>query len=102
MRRSIVVLIFSILIVGAFAAPAFAQLRDPFDPLISTNGTVEPGAQPDDGTSPDVVVPPDRSEQGMPNTGQDSNTWLVLAYGLICAGATALVVARSRRPITLR
>ena len=102
MRRTVVVLIFSIFILGAFAAPALAQLRDPFDPLVSTDGTVEPGAQPDDGTPPEVVVPPDRSEQGLPNTGQDSNTWMVLAYGLICAGATALVVARSRRPITLR
>jgi LPXTG-motif cell wall-anchored protein len=45
---------------------------------------------------------PDNGNDGLPNTGGNVMSWWVVAYGLLAAGATSLLVAWSRRPISLR
>jgi hypothetical protein len=107
MRKAIVVLLAGLLLLVAFAAPAFA-LRDPFDPVVDltpeTAGGGGGGGE-EEATTPDAVVggtevggSATRSET-LANTGSDVEPWLVVAYGLIAVGAAAVVLARTGSPV---
>jgi hypothetical protein len=109
MRRSLATFAASLFLLLVVAAPAFAHERDPFDPAISSNN-VQPGPNNNDsngdGTNGDgtPVGPSDHTggRDNLPSTGRGVDAWVVLSYGLIAAGATALGVARMRRPLTYR
>ena len=77
MRKAIVVLLAGLVLVVAFAAPAFA-LRDPFDPVVDL--TPEAGG----------------------GGGGASEPWLVVAYGLIAVGAAAVVLSKTFTPVRLK
>ena len=102
MRRTLLLTGVVLLLAVAFAGPAAAQARDPFSPVVTEGDTPnlpgEPGVQP----LPNVNPNPDPGVEGLPNTGATQTNWWVVAYGLLAAGSTALLVAWSRRPISLR
>ena len=103
MRRALVLLTSVLFLICASAGIASAQLRDPFQPVISDDGVVQPdnGGNSDGNMIPDVG-PFNGGDDELPFTGSDTSGWVVLAYGLIAGGATAICVARARRPISLR
>lgn len=112
MRR--LTLLAAILAVSAVAAPALAQERDPFEPLVgpTADGAGDPGAggQGDGGTDDGEAGAGDGATDGdaaapdgeLPNTGVDPAPWLVLAYALIAAGVAALVLGRLFAPPSRR
>lgn len=108
MRRSLAILAAVLFLSLLVSAPAFAQVRDPFDPLVTDEGNGAPG--PDNqGTIDSDGSPFDgdtngntNEDEGLPDTGSEMDGWLVLSYGLLAAGATAICVAQMRRPISLR
>ncbi len=87
-----VVLAFVALVV--LAAPAAAQLRDPFDPAIdpdaatttTTTGTTTDAGQP--------VTQPAATTDTLSNTGADLQGWIVVAFGIMAVGAAALYLFR--------
>lgn len=112
MRR--LTLLAAVLAVSAVAAPALAQERDPFEPLVdpTADGAGDAGAggqddgATDDGSTDDGDGAADgdaaASDGELPNTGVDPVPWLVLAYALIALGAAALVLARVFAPASRR
>ena len=91
-------------LVGVFtvvflAAPAAAQeLRDPFDPLLTTGGSDTTGTVTSD---PPVSTPPTDTPlenptptDNLPTTGSDPKSWLALGYFLLAAGTTLIAMAR--------
>ena len=76
-----------------FAAPAAAQLRDPFAPAIAPQGTV---ATTTDTTSTGDTQPirPAPVTDALANTGADLQGWIVVAVAMIGVGAGALYVFR--------
>ncbi|MEA2498161.1 MAG: hypothetical protein QOH26_566 [Actinomycetota bacterium] len=104
MRRSLVVSGIFLLLVVFVSGPASAQVRDPFAPVV-TEGGVAPQPNAPGGVDPipnGAPFDPDNGNDGLPNTGGNVMSWWVVAYGLLAAGATSLLVAWSRRPISLR
>ena len=99
MRKSIAVLLTALAAVVLITAPALA-LKDPFDPLVepdSTSGSTTTGSTTTV-DEPAVVTDDTPFSDGMPNTGADTASWLVLSHVLVVAGGAALVLAWSRRP----
>lgn len=87
--------------VALFAVPAFAQARDPFEPLVSEEsaGTTTVDTNGDTTTTGTTEDPfEENGSDGLPNTGSDPSTWLVAAYGLVVLGAGAIVLARISHP----
>ena len=100
MRRTLLLLAAAAIAVLAVAAPAGAQARDPFDPLIDENvttGTVD-GTTTVDGQTDDVVDTVVETER-LANTGSDVEPWLVVAYTLVAMGGAALALSRTRAPV---
>ena len=108
MRKAIVVLLAGLVLVVAFAAPAFA-LRDPFDPVIDLTpeaeggggggGAAEEGATT---TGDEIGAQVNRAvtqAETLANTGSEVEPWLVMAYGLIAVGAAAVVVSKTSTPV---
>ena len=92
-------------LVGVFtvlflAAPATAQeLRDPFDPLLTTGGsdTTDPVTSDTPVTTPPTDTPlenPTPPTDNLPTTGSDPRSWLALGYFLLAAGTTMIAMAR--------
>jgi hypothetical protein len=97
------------------AGPASAQ-RDPFDPVTGPQNdssqedeSTQGGGvfeEPEDeagGTVEEPEVDPNQNQDDngsdvLANTGTDISGWLVLAYGLIVAGGSAVLVGRTWRP----
>ncbi len=82
------------------AAPAFAQARDPFDPLVtqSSGSSAGGGGGSETGdTTPQGDVAP-AAEDALPATGADTSVWLGLAYVLVALGAGALVLSKVYAP----
>jgi hypothetical protein len=105
MRKAIVVLLAGLLLVVAFAAPAFA-LRDPFEPAVDlTPETGAGGAEEEGATTADVggggteLGGTATPSETLANTGSDVEPWLVVAYGLIAVGAAAVVLSRTFSPV---
>ncbi len=81
--------------------PAFAQARDPFDPLVTQENagttTVDTTGDTTTDTTQDPVFQENGSD-GLPDTGSDPSAWLVAAYGLVVLGVAAIVLARISHP----
>jgi hypothetical protein len=108
MRKAIVVLLAGLVLVVAFAAPAFA-LRDPFDPVVDLTPDAEGGggggSSEEEATEVDVgggggtqVSETATQSETLANTGSEVEPWLVVAYGLIAVGAAAVVLSRTLTP----
>jgi len=97
--RSFRLLCATLLLSLVTAAPSLAQLRDPFDPLVTEdtaasggNGTTGATGDPSD---PEATAPPaPETAEGLPTTGGDPTPWLTSAYVLLACGAAAVVLAR--------
>jgi LPXTG-motif cell wall-anchored protein len=86
------------------AAPAAAQQRDPFDPLVSTGGVSDDtgtttssstsGSSTSSSSSSDGAV----EESSLPNTGSDMSQWLAVAYVLVAAGIGFIVITKTLTP----
>jgi hypothetical protein len=107
MRKAIVVLLAGLVLVVAFAAPAFA-LRDPFDPVVDLTPEAEGGgggggaSEEGPTTSPEVgaqVGEAVTQAETLANTGSEVEPWLVVAYGLIAVGAAAVVLSKTSTPV---
>jgi len=102
MRRAVVTLAATALLVMIAAAPAFAQ-RDPFEPLVTenTSSNVDDTGNPVGGApnNEDSNVSQPSNETGaLPTTGSNIDGWLAAAYLLVAAGAAAVVVAKTNSP----
>jgi hypothetical protein len=99
MRRVTVCLLVALTAVLAFAAPAAAQLRDPFDPLVTEGeGTTEGTTEGTGTTGGGPVVQPQPATEVDANTGGDPSPFLVIAYGLLALGAGAVVISKTLGP----
>ena len=95
--RKIIVSVMAMLLLALAAAPAYAQARDPFDPLVeesATGGAPAAGAPTEErsateGTETETV----QTAEGMPNTGSNTDVWLVIAYVLLALGGAALAAS---------
>ncbi len=86
----------------ALAAPAAAQERDPFQPLVSadTSGTTTTAGDPSD---PEAQPMPEPDAEAVPKTGADTQQLAGLAVALIgIGGATLVATAQRRRRIPQR
>lgn len=78
-------------------APALAQ-RDPFEPLVSQQGTSSGGVPAQDGGAPQPQPQPAGGvPEGLPATGADVLDPLAAAYVLVALGAGALAYRRLAR-----
>lgn len=102
MRKMIAVVFAAVVFVLAVAAPAMAQARDPFDPVIDTTGgsATNEGGEPV--TLPEGEVPPPAQSEVMANTGADTEPWLVTAYVLVAVGAGIVVLSKTLAPVPAR
>ena len=112
MRKLMIASLLGLFLVLTMAAPAFAQVRDPFDPVISqaeltgagdgTGTTGDGTGTTGDGTGTDGAVGDDvvagNSSEGLANTGVDTEPWIVAAYALIAIGAGAVAVSKVNAP----
>jgi LPXTG-motif cell wall-anchored protein len=102
MRKAIGVALAGLTVLMFVTAPAHA-LKDPFEPLVkpeSESDTTTNGTTTVD--EPTVTSGENPFSEGMPNTGADTSSWLVLSYVLLVAGGAALVLAWTRRPAPAR
>jgi hypothetical protein len=107
MRKAIVVLMAGLLLLVAFAAPAFA-LRDPFHPVVDLTpetagggggGAEEEATTADVGGSGGTEGATITNSETLANTGSDVEPWVVVAYGLIAVGAAAVVLSKTFSPL---
>ena len=99
MRRAIAVAVLALVLLTLFAAPAMAQARDPFVPLVQPGGAVDP--ESGEPVTDPQVAPPVQPSEPMPNTGVDASSWFGLAYALLAVGAGMVVLGRMyRRPLS--
>jgi hypothetical protein len=94
--RTTVCLLVALFAVLALVAPAAAQLRDPFEPLVTEGSTTE-GTTGGTGTTDGggTEVQPQPATEVDANTGGDPSPFLVIAYGLLALGAGALIVSKT-------
>ena len=95
----VVLLLLAAWLVTLGVGAAGAQERDPFDPLVgdstgaaTTAATVGATVQPGPVEQPAPAPAP--AEQ-LPATGADATRFVVVALGLMCAGAGITIVSRS-------
>lgn len=85
-------------IVVVLAAPAVAQARDPFDPVIdpgtTTTGTATTGEAPTTTNGQPATGLPAPTTDTLGNTGADIEAWLVAAFAAFVVGAGVLMIAR--------
>ena len=108
MRKLAIASLLGLFFVLIMVAPALAQARDPFDPVISQaeltgsqgdgtgtqgDGTGTGGDDTDAGGDGTNVLG-ENGADGLPNTGGETEPWLVAAYTLIAVGAGALFVSK--------
>ena len=106
MRTAVLVLCTLGVMAAMPSALAQEARRDPFEPLVDEDAgvTVVPGAGTGtdttaDGTADGSTTTGDTTE-GTPNTGMETADLTGLGYFLIVMGASAVTLARLRRPIT--
>ena len=89
----------------AAATPALAQ-RDPFAPVIDPNAatttTTTTGTTGSTDTAPFGGDQTSVDSGSLSNTGSDVSPLLVVAYGLLVLGGTAVMLARLHAPTPLR
>jgi hypothetical protein len=104
MRKPIALLLMGIVMLFALAAPAFAQARDPFDPVVTqsqvdtsggSTGTITGGGTATTDGGPTVVG--GTGSDALAATGAETEPWLVLAFLLITIGAGVLFYAKVAR-----
>ena len=102
MRRGLI-LVTCVATIFAMASPsAWAQVKDPFDPLLVEGTTTDPA----DGTDPTTTTttttttadPEPPAGVPMPSTGMDPMPWLGLAALAFALGAGLLLVGRVLDP----
>ena len=103
-RKLLLTVLAGVVLSALFAGPAFAQIRDPFDPAIDTStdtgGTVtQPPPVTGDG-GPVQPAPTEVGGESLANTGSDTEPWLVAAYGLIATGFAAVFISKTLRSAT--
>jgi hypothetical protein len=82
------------------AAPAFAQARDPFDPLVtqsSSGGTSGGGGGGSVDVAPQGDVAP-AGQEALPATGADTSVWIGIAYVLVALGVGAIALSKVYAP----
>jgi hypothetical protein len=89
-----------VLIGLVFAAPAAAQLRDPFEPLVEEGATA--GTTTGETTGGTTTVQPGPATEAEPTTGADPSPYLMVAYALVAIGAGAIVIAKTLQPVAAR
>lgn len=103
MHKLIVILTLVAACVLLVAAPALAQ-RDPFAPVIDPNAATTTTTTTTTGSTD--TAPFDDQSSGdsgaLSNTGSDVSPLLVIAYGLLVLGATAVLLVRINAPTPLR
>lgn len=101
MRRIAAAAVLAVAVTILVGAPALAT-KDPFKPLVTSEqaatATTTGATTTTTTTAQDPAAPTEPLSESVPNTGADVATWLVVAYGLVAAGAGALVLARTLRP----
>ena len=101
MHKAIVTALAAVALVVALAAPAFA-LRDPFDPAITPEtetSTTDTTGTTTEADEPTVINNENPFSDGVPATGVDTSSWLVVSYVLVVVGGAAIVLGRTIRPI---
>ena len=99
MRKVLALLLVALATLLVLAAPALA-FKDPFDPVVTsdtdpaTTGTVDEPAVDE----PAVVNGGTPFSDGVPNTGADTSSWLVLSYVLVVTGGSVMLLGRVLRP----
>lgn len=102
MKKIVLCLALASIVALVSAAPAFAQARDPFDPLVtqgSSGGSSGGGggtSEPDDAAPQGNVAP--APQEALPATGADTSVWLGLAYVLVALGVGALALSKVYAP----
>lgn len=103
MRKLIVIVAVAGACLALATQPALAQ-RDPFDPVIDPNAPATTAGTTTTGTttttSTDTTPPFDSGD--LSTTGSDLSPWVVVAYGLLVLGGTAVVLARMYTPKPIR
>ena len=100
MRKAVITLLAGTMVVIAMSPPAFA-LKDPFEPLVDPDAQTESTTTTDGTTTvdePAVSTNGNPFSEGMPETGANTSSWLVLAYLFVVTGAALLTLAWARRP----
>lgn len=94
-------LLLAIAAVCVFAAPAAAQLRDPFAPAIAPPGTTTTTSTGTATTGGEAPLQPAPTTDALANTGADVQGWVVVAFGVISIGIGALYMFKLyERPLT--
>lgn len=83
-------LLLAVAAVCVLAAPAAAQLRDPFAPAIAPPGTATTPTSGTSTTGGEAPLQPAPTTDALANTGADVRGWLVVAFGIMSVGAGAL------------
>ncbi|MDQ3940506.1 MAG: hypothetical protein M3238_04050 [Actinomycetota bacterium] len=99
MRRILLTVVTATLLTITVAAPALAQPRDPFRPLVGGPGTTTSTTTTTGEIDSTTTVP--AGSERLAETGSDTQSWFGLAYALIALGGGALVLARMRAPTRL-
>ena len=90
----------AVLVLAIFVAPASAQTRDPFEPLVRPAVTGATGSGPSvSGTTTDPNLPAvSPAQDGVPDTGFDATTWAAAGYCLIALGLAAYACSHLAPP----
>lgn len=103
MRKLIVIVTLVGACLAVAATPAMAQ-RDPFAPVIDPNAATTTTTTTTTGSTDTTPFGDQTSVDsgGLSNTGSDVSPLLVVAYGLVVLGGTAVMLARLHAPKPLR
>ena len=100
MKKIVFGLVLASIVALVSAAPAFAQARDPFDPLVtqsSSAGSSGGGGSETDFQAPQGDVAP-TGQEALPATGASTSVWLGIAYVLVALGVGALALSKVYAP----
>jgi hypothetical protein len=101
MKKIVFGLVLASIVALVSAAPAFAQARDPFDPLVTQSSSAGSSGGGGD-TDPDYQAPQGdvapAGEEALPATGASTSMWIGFAYVLVAAGVGALALSKVYAP----
>jgi|ERR687895_624087 hypothetical protein len=100
MKKIVFGLVLASIVALVSAAPAFAQARDPFDPLVTQSSSA--GSSGGGGSETDFQVPQGdvapAGQEALPATGASTSVWLGIAYVLVALGVGALALSKVYAP----